>query len=163
MLEKITEIVKPIVESLGYELVDIEIKKRGRTDLIVYIYNKDGTCIDDCEKVHLAIEQPLDELDPFVESWYLNVSSPGVDRAFKTQADFVRNIDKLCEIKLYKPYRKTKHKQLTATLLEYNADTKVVTVKLSGVQLQKGVVSLAGEIVKFNLNEIAKISQAIAL
>ena len=108
-MSKITESVKilvePIVENLGMELVDVEFKKLyGQDTLIVYVDKEGGVCLDDCENVHNAIDQPLDNLDPTLGKPYnLNVSSPGIDRPLKTAKDFNKKIGLEMEVSLFKP------------------------------------------------------------
>lgn len=104
---EVFEKINPIVEGLGYEIVDIEWAKRdGADNLTVFVDVPSGMSLDDCEKVHRAIDASLDELDPTDGKPYvLNVSSPGLDRPFKKQRDFERNYGKEVEIKLYAPLK----------------------------------------------------------
>ncbi len=104
---EVFEKINPIVEELGYEIVDIEWAKRdGADNLTVFVDVPSGMSLDDCEKVHRAIDASLDELDPTDGKPYvLNVSSPGLDRPFKKQRDFERNYGKEVEIKLYAPLK----------------------------------------------------------
>ena len=63
--EKVTELVKPIIENLGYELVDVDYSKsHSGMDLTICIYKPEGVSIDDCEIVSRAIDGPLDDLNP---------------------------------------------------------------------------------------------------
>lgn len=75
--ENVFRKINPIVEGLGYEIVDVEWAKRdGADNLTVYIDIPTGVSLDDCEKVHRAIDPVLDELDPTDGKPYvLNVSS----------------------------------------------------------------------------------------
>ncbi len=93
MSEKTTEIIdkllRPKIEELGYEIVDIEyVKKYGQMNLTVFIDIPRGVSLDDCELVHNAVNPILDEADPIKEAYVLNISSPGLDRPFKKQRDF---------------------------------------------------------------------------
>ena len=93
--EEVEKLVAPIAESFGCELVEVEFAKKHNGDnLTVFIDKKDGYIdIVDCETVHTAIDEPLDELDPTQGKPYtLNVSSPGIDRPIVTDKDFARNI-----------------------------------------------------------------------
>lgn len=108
MAGKVVTLVKekivPIIENLGYEVVDVEYKSQPDKNmhLVFYIYNEAGISLDDCEKVHYAIDPALDELNPTDDAPYcLDVSSPGLDRPFKTERDYARNMGKEIEIKLY--------------------------------------------------------------
>lgn len=103
--EAAERVVRPIVEANGVELVDVEYKKVfGTPTLTVYIDKPGGVSLDDCERVHMAIDAPLDELDPTQgQSYNLNVSSPGLDRPLKTARDFERKIGEKIEVSLYAP------------------------------------------------------------
>ena len=105
--KNIVNIVKqhcePMVEEVGYDLVDLEfIKEDSSYFLRLYIGKPEGISIDDCQKVSKIVGDKLDELDPIDESYYLEVSSPGLDRPLKTDKDLRRNIGKDIEINLYK-------------------------------------------------------------
>ncbi len=98
-------LVRPIVEAAGMELVEVEYKKQyGTPTLTIYIDKEGGVSLDDCEKIHRLIDEPMDELDPTDGVAYnLNVSSPGLDRPLKTERDFKRKIGEKVEVSLYAP------------------------------------------------------------
>ena len=103
VLKVIEKHCEPIIEGLGYDLVDLEyLKEKGSYFLRFYIGKSEGISIDDCQKVSEVIGKKLDEIDPIEESYYLEVSSPGLDRPLKTDKDLKRNIGKNVEISLYK-------------------------------------------------------------
>ena len=104
-IARIESFLTPIVESLGCEIVDTElVTSGGRTSLTLFIYKENGVGISDCEAVHRAIDGPLDELDPTDGKPYtLNVSSPGLDRAFKRDRDFQRATGKDVTVNLFAP------------------------------------------------------------
>lgn len=99
------QIVRPIVEANGMELVEVEFKKLyGTPTLTVYIDKPGGVSLDDCELIHRAIDGPMDELDPTEGAPYnLNVSSPGLDRPLKTLNDYKRKLGEKVEVSLYAP------------------------------------------------------------
>lgn len=111
IVKTIMDYCEPIVEELGYDLVDLEfVKEDGSYFLRFYIGKSEGISIDDCQKVSEVVGDKLDELDPIEESYYLEVSSPGLDRPLKTDKDLKRNIGKDVEINLYKSMNgKKKH------------------------------------------------------
>ena len=108
--EEVEKFLEPIVEQCGCEIVEVEFAKKYNGDnLTVYIDKVGGVNIDDCEKVHKAIDEPLDELDPTLGKPYtLNVSSPGIDRPIKTDKDFTRNLGEIIEVKLFQVIQKKK-------------------------------------------------------
>ena len=97
------EKVNPIIESLGYEVVEVEYaKKTDGMNLTFYIDKDEGVNIDDCERVSKAIDLVLEQLNPTDDVPYvLSVSSPGIDRPIKTDRDFNRNLGKEIEVKLF--------------------------------------------------------------
>ena len=141
IISGVIERAKPVIESvlsgLGYELVDIEYKTLyGDKHLIVYIACDAGVSLDDCEKVSNALDAPLDELDPTSGAPYcLDVSSPGLDRPFKTQRDFERNYGKKVEVKLYAPLEGKKDK-LYEGVLESRSETSVVIISDGGERIE---------------------------
>lgn len=111
MDDKILAAVDPKVRELGYETVDIEKRSEYGQKIITVIVDKvpEGISLDDCEKIHYAVEPILDELDPTNgQPYVLEISSPGLDRPFKTQRDFERNYGKEVEVKLYAPIKGVK-------------------------------------------------------
>ena len=142
---EIGEMLGGIAEGMNIEIVEVESNEKTAA-LTVYIETEAGVDLDTCEKFHNAIFEPIDELDPsYGEPYTLNVSSPGLDRPFKTARDFERNRNKEVEVKLYAPLRGKKF--LEGVLEEF--DENSVTVAL-----QK-------ETVKIPRNKIAKINKAI--
>ena len=79
----VSEIALPLAKEFGYDLWDVEYVKEGADMILRITIDTDaegGITIDDCEKMHRAIDPLLDELDPIEESYMLSVSSPGVER-----------------------------------------------------------------------------------
>ena len=150
---KITESVKqkiePLVTEMGYEIVDVEFEKKyGDDNLTIFIDIPSGVSLDDCEKVHNAIDPLLDELDPTQGKPYiLNVSSPGLDRPFKTQRDFERNYGKEVEIKLYAPLKGKK--LFEGVLVSRNENTLTIKTSAEEIKFENSKVALARPLVKF--------------
>lgn len=145
-------LVKPVLESMNMELVEVEFKKRGDNDgsLTIYIDKDGGVSLDDCEAVHNAIDAPLDELDPTNGKPYtLNVSSPGLDRPFKTLRDYRKHVGEEIEISLYKPVEGKK--KFEAVLEDVDDDFTTATVSLKGKTIQLNIkeIALARAVIKF--------------
>lgn len=128
VIEKAKPVIERTLAALGYELVDVEYKTcYGEKHLIVYIANERGITLDDCEAVSNALDKALDESDPTESQPYcLDVSSPGLDRPFKTQRDYERNYGKQVEVKLFAPLAGTKQKLFIGTLIERDAARLVI-------------------------------------
>ena len=101
---EVEPLIRPAVTDPGFELYDLMFVKEGSNwYLRVFIDKPGGITIDDCEMVSRAIEKILDEKDPIEQSYILEVSSPGIDRPLKKEADYERFKDSVIDIKLYKP------------------------------------------------------------
>ena len=100
--EEIKALCDKYAEGLGLTVDSVEFRQGKNPALTVFIDKAGGVSLDDCEKIHNAIFEPLDELDPtFGLPYTLNVSSLGADRPFKTEQDFNSHIGKKVEVKLY--------------------------------------------------------------
>ncbi|MBQ7294078.1 MAG: ribosome maturation factor RimP [Clostridia bacterium] len=100
----VSEIISPVAEELGYYLWDVEFVKEGsRYILRVTIDSEEGINIDDCEKMHRAIDPVLDEADPIENAYYLEVSSPGIERELRTDEHILACLGETVEVKLYAP------------------------------------------------------------
>lgn len=97
------EIVQPILQNLELELVDIEYVKEGRDWFLrVYIDKPEGVSIDECTLVSERLSDQLDAEDPIKGAYFLEVSSPGVERPLKTREDLINHIDQNANVRLYR-------------------------------------------------------------
>lgn len=113
--ETVREAILPTVTELGYEIWDVTYSKVGADyHLEITIDSESGINIEDCEKVHRAIDPILDELDPIETFYYLDVSSPGVERELRTAEHISRSIGERVEAKLFAP--KDGRKSIIGTL-----------------------------------------------
>ena len=101
--QKVTLLAEPIAEELGLMIYDVEFKKEGPDYYLrVFIDKEDGyITIDDCEAVSRPLSDKLDEEDPIDKAYYLEVSSPGLERVLKKQRDFDRFLESKVLVKLY--------------------------------------------------------------
>lgn len=98
----VTDIAQPIVQAYSFELVDVEFLKEGANwYLRVYIDKPGGITIDDCQAVSERLSDELDRVDPIKQSYFLEVSSPGLDRPLKKERDFEKYRGELVEVKLF--------------------------------------------------------------
>lgn len=101
--EKIENLLKDIIEDLDYELYDVEYVKEGKNYFLrIYIDKPEGIDLKDCEKVNDAISDLLDEANYIKEPYFLEVSSPGVERVLRRDKHLEQNKGKEIEIKLFK-------------------------------------------------------------
>lgn len=88
VVERVKQLLEPVLEERGLTLVDVEMTAGKRPVLRIYIYNPEGTSIDDCEWVSKRIGALLDVEDLIKTSYVLEVSSPGLDRRIKNPHEY---------------------------------------------------------------------------
>lgn len=154
--EKRTEqLVEPILAERGFELVDVEyVKEGGNRELQVYIDKEGGITINECAEVNRTLSDLLDE-DDFIDdaSYILVVSSPGLGRQLKKEKDFLRNIGKDIDIKLYKDVELVENKKVIKA--------KEFAGRLDGYENDGILVFLGEETRKFLFKEIASVRLSI--
>ena len=125
---KVTELLEQIIIDLGYELYDVIYAKEGKEYYLRIIIDKPDASIDinDCEKVNNAINDILDEADYIKEQYFLEVSSPGIERNLRKPKHYESQIGNEINVKLFKPIEK--QKEFIGVLTEYN--DKEITLKL---------------------------------
>lgn len=85
MIDKLIELIKPLVEELNYDFYHLEfVNEDGENYLRIYIDSSEGISHSDCEKVSRKVSDVLDEEDPIPYSYYLEVSSSGIFRTLFT-------------------------------------------------------------------------------
>ena len=99
---RVYDLVNETVEECGCMLWNVEFVKEGSDhNLIIYIDKPEGISLDDCEMVNDAVEPILDEADPIEGSYYLEISSPGLERELKTPEHIMAFVGERVIVKLY--------------------------------------------------------------
>lgn len=125
--QKTEQLLTPIVEEYGFELVDVEYVKEGSTwYLRSYIDKPGGISIDDCEKVSRRLSDLLDQEDFIEDAYIMEVSSPGLGRPLKKEKDFRRSLGEEVEIRTYRMI--DKQKGFTGILKDYDENTVTITL-----------------------------------
>ncbi len=120
-----TQLIMPVLEQNGFELVDVEyVKEGGNWYLRAYIDKPGGITIGDCETVSRYLSDRLDEKDLIEDAYVLEVSSPGLDRPLKKDKDFTRALGSEIEIRLYRSL--DGKKEYTGILREYDGSSIVL-------------------------------------
>ena len=100
----VSELIEPTVTENNIELVDVEYIKAGKVWILrVLIDKKQGVTVLDCQKLSREIEDLIEVHELISDPYTLEVSSPGIDRPLKNEADFLRNKDKQIQLKTYAP------------------------------------------------------------
>jgi len=101
--ERVEELIKEKIENIGYSLYDVEYAKEGPNYYLrIFIDNEKGIDLEDCEKVSNEINEKLDEADYIKEQYFLEVSSPGIERILRKGRHLEQNIGQQVEVKLFK-------------------------------------------------------------
>ena len=101
----VSGIAKPILESMGLELVDIEFGRVGPDAVLrLFIDKEGGVLLDDCAGLSRELSMILDVEDVISCNYTLEVSSPGLDRPLKKQSDFDRFAGRLIKVRTYQPF-----------------------------------------------------------
>ena len=129
--QRTAELLEPLMEKNGFELVDVEYVKEGADRILrVYIDKTGGIRIDDCELISRALSDELDKDDKFDEAYVLEVSSPGLLRPFRKDKDFARNIGETVELHLFKA--QDKEKDFIGVLKNFTRDSVVLELEEGG-------------------------------
>jgi ribosome maturation factor RimP len=146
--ERVESLVLSAVDKT-FELVDVEYVKEGpHRFLRIYMDKEGGLTLEDCQKISESVSEPLDREDFIDEAYFLEVSSPGLDRPLKKDEDYHRFTGENIEVKLYEALDGEKH---------YEGEL---------VGLSDGTVKIlteAGETVKIPKNKIASAKLAVKL
>lgn len=142
--ENVETLIMPIIENLGYSLYDVQYVKEGKDYYLrVFIDKKEGISLEDCEKVNNAITDILDEKNYIKDQYFLEISSPGIERILRKDKHFEENIGKKVCVNLFKPIEK--EKQLIGILEKYDENNiyinceKIIQIDRKNISLIKTV------------------------
>lgn len=138
--ETVREAILPTVTDLGYRIWDVTYGKIGADyHLEITIDSDNGIGIDDCEKVHRAIDPILDECDPIDGFYYLEVSSPGIERELRTDEHILACIGMRVEAKLFAA--KDGRKSFVGELISYADSLVTIREGEMSVELKREEIS----------------------
>ena len=147
LVEQIAEIVKPIAEELSYDIYHIEyVKESGEYYLRIYIEKDGGVSLNDCEALSRRVSDVLDEKDPITDAYFLEVSSPGLNRTLFTNEHYTRSIGNEVLVKLAKAVEGTK---TIKGILKENNESSITVEGAEEINIPKDKiksVNLEGEI-----------------
>ena len=136
----VAEFATPVAEQFGCSLWDVEYVREGSERYLrIYIDKEGGVDIDDCEKVHRAIDPILDEKDPIPDSYHLEVCSPGLERVLRRPSDFARFMGSAVMVKLYRP--RNGLKEIPGILRDYADGVLTVEAGKETIVFQKSEVA----------------------
>ena len=144
----VTQLAEPVAAQFGCSLWDVEYVREGSERYLrIYLDKEGGVDIDDCEKVHRAMDPILDEADPIPDSYHLEVCSPGLERVLKRPGDFARFMGSAIMVKLYRP--RNGLKEIPGILRGYEEGVLTVEAGKETITFQKSEVALVRLRVEF--------------
>ena len=136
----VEELLTPVIEGLGYAVWDVQFRKVGADfTLTVTIDSGNGISIEDCERVHRAIDPLLDEADPIDDAYVLEVSSPGIEREIRTDAHIAACMGEEIEVKLFAPLNGSRI--YVGNIVGYENDTLCLATKAGEVAIPRAAIS----------------------
>lgn len=133
--EKVESLIQKSISDLGYELYDVEYAKEGKDYFLrIFIDKQEGINLDDCEKVSDGINSLLDEADYIKEQYFLEVSSPGIERILRKEKHFKDNIGNKVQVKLFKAING--QKEVIGILKDADEDNLVINDDVNELSLQ---------------------------
>ena len=146
--ELIEKLAKPVVESHGCSLWDVEYVREGTEYFLrLYLDKESGVDITDCEAISRAMDPILDEEDPIQGSYHFEVCSAGLERALKRPSDFERFMGSPITVKLYRP--RNGLKELPCVLKGYEDGVLTVEAGQETITIEKSQVALVRLRVEF--------------
>lgn len=140
LIDKLTSLIEPIATTLGYELYHIEyVKEQGEYYLRIYIDKPEGISLEDCEKVSRKTSELLDEVDPITDSYYLEVSSPGIERILYNDKHLQKYINNNIVIKLSKLLNG--NKKYEGKLLSFEDNMIVIEYENLNINIPRDVIN----------------------
>lgn len=147
-LDEIRQMARRVIESEGLELVDLEFKSgRSRSLLRIFIDKSGGVSLSDCESVSRQLSALLDVKDLIRSAFVLEVSSPGIDRPFKTDRDYERGLNQIVRLQVTLEPGKTE--QITGKLLGFSEQDLVIEVSGNTRKILRDQVVRAQQEIEF--------------
>ena len=110
LVGKVKAVAERVTGGRGFELVDVEIKRaRDGNTVRLFVDREGGIGLDDLQSVSEEVSAILDVEDPITSTYTLEVSSPGLDRPLKKEADYVKSVGKLVKLSSYEPVEGRRH------------------------------------------------------
>ena len=134
--EKVESLIQNKIQELGYVLYDVEYVKEGKDYFLrIYIDHEKGITLDDCENVSNNITELLDNADYIDKQYFLEVSSPGVERVLKKDKHLQNNIGANVQVKLFKQLNGKK--QYEGILKDFDENTIEIETTVQNLKIER--------------------------
>lgn len=148
LVNRLTLLISPIVENFGLKLYHLQyVKESKEYYLRIYIEGSNPITLDDCEKVSRAVSEVLDAEDPIEEPYYLEVSSPGIDRILFTPLHIENAISEKVNVKIDGTY--LSKRQFSGILTAANDSFVTLRVSDKDIEIPKEkikIINVIGEL-----------------
>ena len=142
------DLAAPVAESHGYEIYDVEYVKEGpHWFLRIFIDRSEGVNVDDCETVSREVGALLDEKDAIDVNYFLEISSPGIERSLRQDEHFEKAVGSRVKIKLYRPQDGIK--EAVGELADFSDGNVVVNTDGGQVNIPKKNIAKANIVFDF--------------
>lgn len=139
--ERVENLLEKTINNLGYELYDVEYAKEGKNYFLrIFIDKPNGIDLNDCEKVNDGINEILDKADYIKDQYFLEVSSPGIERNIRKEKHLKENIGKKIQIKLFNPIEGKK--EYIGKLEKYDEEKIEISDEEKNIQIPRKSISL---------------------
>ena len=140
--EKVENLIKSKIEKIGYKLYDVEYVKEGKNYFLrIYIDNEKGIDLNDCEKVNNEIIDMLDEADYIKDAYFLEISSPGIERKLRKEEHLEQNLEQKVSIKLFKK-DENGNKQYEGILKSYDKENIIIVENTKEIKIERKNISV---------------------
>jgi len=149
-IAEMRDLAEPILESMGFELVDVEyLCERGRWVVRLYMDKEKGVTLDDCSRVSRELGDVMDARNMISHPYVLEVSSPGLNRPLRKEKDFQRVIGKKIKLRTQSPLQGRRN--FTGTLIEVREGTLCMESNGHRVDVPWGEVEKANLVYEFEV------------
>ncbi len=125
--EKVEELVTKTINDLGYDIYDVMYVKEGKDNYLrIFIDNSEGISLEDCEKVNNAITDMLDDANYIKDQYFLEISSPGIERHIRKEKHLQQSIGEDVYVKTFDIIPNLKSKEITGVLKEFDENSILI-------------------------------------
>ena len=137
--DKLTEMLNPGVEALGFELVGVEFVRAGKHSILrVFIDHENGISVDNCADVSHQVSAILDVEDPISTEYNLEVSSPGMDRPLFNEKHYKASVGEVVQVRLSMPM--DDRRNFKGEIL--SCEDGMISIEVDGQQFQLAVANI---------------------
>ena len=147
--DRLTEMLEPAVEALGFELLGVEFVRAGKNSILrLFIDHENGINVDNCADVSHQVSAVLDVEDPISTEYSLEVSSPGMDRPLFKEAHFEKVVGQMIEVRTRLPV--DNRRKYKGTLLTLENGEITIEVDNQSYQLSLNNIEKANVVPQFD-------------